>query len=207
MVFRQCMRFAAGARSAPSLRVLTVHLQECNADHALQQNLDMLAARIAELLAQSETLGEAGDIDGAQAAIAQVETLKVGTDPVCINDRRRLLAKAHCHVLPMSGIPPNERSVHMLLMLKGLNLKSRPTGFVICSETRPDVEAIASDGQPRELVFCLWRQAQKAALEREATKVAAKSAGSAQMVCPWSGVIINVDEARQRDHKSGRNYQ
>ncbi len=44
----------------------------------LQQNLDMLAGRIAELLAQSETLGEAGDIDGAQAAIAQVETLKVG---------------------------------------------------------------------------------------------------------------------------------
>ena len=42
-----------------------------------QQNLDMLAGRIAELLAQSETLGEAGDIDGAQAAIAQVETLKV----------------------------------------------------------------------------------------------------------------------------------
>ncbi len=47
----------------------------------LQQNLDMLAGRIAELLAQSETLGEAGDIDGAQAAIAQVETLKVGHRP------------------------------------------------------------------------------------------------------------------------------
>ncbi len=44
---------------------------------SVQQNLDMLAGRIAELLAQSETLGESGDIDGAQAAIAQVETLKV----------------------------------------------------------------------------------------------------------------------------------
>jgi hypothetical protein len=50
-------------------------------------------------------------------------------------------------------------------------------------------------------------QAQRAALEREALKATAKSAGAAQMVCPWSGVIINVDEARQRDHKSGRNYQ
>jgi len=57
------------------------------------------------------------------------------------------------------------------------------------------------------IVLLSLRQAQRAALEREATKVAAKSAGSAQMVCPWSGVIINVDEARQRDHKSGRNYQ
>ena len=47
----------------------------------MQQNLDMLAGRIAELLAQSETLGEAGDIDGAQAAIAQLETLKVGHSP------------------------------------------------------------------------------------------------------------------------------
>ena len=36
--------------------------------------------------------------------------------------------------------------------------------------------------------------------------VLAKSAGAAQMVCTFSGVIINVDEARQRDHKSGRNY-
>ena len=50
-------------------------------------------------------------------------------------------------------------------------------------------------------------QAQRSALEREATTVLAKSAGAAQMVCTFSGVIINVDEARQRDHKSGRNYQ
>lgn len=50
-------------------------------------------------------------------------------------------------------------------------------------------------------------QAQRAVLEREATAVVAKSAGAAQMVCPFSGVITNVDEARQRDHKSGRNYQ
>ena len=56
-------------------------------------------------------------------------------------------------------------------------------------------------------VLHLLPQAQRAALEREALKATAKSAGAAQMVCPWSGVIINVDEARQRDHKSGRNYQ
>ena len=63
----------------------------------------------------------------------------------------------------------------------------------VCNASRPDV--------------CLGAvQAQRSALEREATTVLAKSAGAAQMVCTFSGVIINVDEARQRDHKSGRNY-
>ena len=37
----------------------------------------MLAQRIAELLAQSEALGEAGDVDAAQAVVAQADTLKV----------------------------------------------------------------------------------------------------------------------------------
>ena len=43
----------------------------------LQESLDLLAARIAELLVQSEALGEAGDVDAAQAVVAQAETLKV----------------------------------------------------------------------------------------------------------------------------------
>lgn len=39
--------------------------------------MDLLAQRIAELLAQSEALGEAGDVDAAQAVVAQADTLKV----------------------------------------------------------------------------------------------------------------------------------
>lgn len=45
-----------------------------------QESLDLLAQRIAELLAQSEALGEAGDVDAAQAVVAQADTLKVPTN-------------------------------------------------------------------------------------------------------------------------------
>lgn len=44
---------------------------------ALQESMDLLAQRIAELLVQSEALGEAGDVDAAQAVVAQADTLKV----------------------------------------------------------------------------------------------------------------------------------
>lgn len=44
---------------------------------ALQESMDLLAQRIAELLVQSEALGEAGDVDAAQAVVVQADTLKV----------------------------------------------------------------------------------------------------------------------------------
>ena len=45
--------------------------------HAAQANINVLQGKVAELLRQSEKLGEEGDVDGSQAAAAQVETLKV----------------------------------------------------------------------------------------------------------------------------------
>lgn len=47
----------------------------------------MLAGRIAELLAQSEALGEAGDVDAAQAVVAQAETLKVHIESLSKGER------------------------------------------------------------------------------------------------------------------------
>jgi hypothetical protein len=44
----------------------------------LQANLALMTTRIAELVSRSERLGEEGDVDGAQAAVAEMETLKVG---------------------------------------------------------------------------------------------------------------------------------
>ena len=43
----------------------------------LQANLDLLATRIADLVRESERLGEEGDVDASQAAAQQADTLKV----------------------------------------------------------------------------------------------------------------------------------
>lgn len=42
-----------------------------------QDKLDVMSKRIADLVAESEKLGEEGDVDGSQAAAQQAETLKV----------------------------------------------------------------------------------------------------------------------------------
>lgn len=31
--------------------------------------------------------------------------------------------------------------------------------------------------------------------------------GNLQEVCPYSGVIVNKEESRMRDHRNGRNYR
>jgi hypothetical protein len=43
----------------------------------LQANINVLTTKIAELVRQSEKLGEDGDVDGSVAAAAQADTLKV----------------------------------------------------------------------------------------------------------------------------------
>jgi hypothetical protein len=43
----------------------------------VQTNINMLTTKIAELVRQSEKLGEDGDVDGSVAAAAQADTLKV----------------------------------------------------------------------------------------------------------------------------------
>ncbi len=49
----------------------------------------------------------------------------------------------------------------------------------------------------------------RAQLEEEATQKATAAANrfGQQEVCPLSGVIINKEESRIRDHKNGRNYK
>lgn len=68
-----------------------------------------------------------------------------------------------------------------------------------------------------QLVYPYWPgqmdhialQAQKAAFTEEAGKRASGGANryGQQEVCPLSGVIINKEESRVRDHKNGRNYR
>ena len=52
-------------------------------------------------------------------------------------------------------------------------------------------------------------QATKAKFEEEAQKRAGGGASryGQQEVCPFSGVIVNKEESRVRDHKNGRNYR
>ena len=51
---------------------------------AAQANLDLLAGRIADLVRESEKLGEEGDVDGSQAAAQQADTLKVPPPQRCL---------------------------------------------------------------------------------------------------------------------------
>ena len=52
-------------------------------------------------------------------------------------------------------------------------------------------------------------QVHKAKFEEDAQKRAGGGASryGQQEVCPFSGVIINKEESRVRDHKNGRNYR
>ena len=52
-------------------------------------------------------------------------------------------------------------------------------------------------------------QGRKVAFEEEAMGRAGGAAGryGQQEVCPLSGVIVNKEESRMRDHKNGRNYR
>ena len=52
-------------------------------------------------------------------------------------------------------------------------------------------------------------QAEKAKFEGEARQRAGGNSSryGEQEVCPLSGVIVNVEETRVRDHKMGRNYR
>lgn len=43
----------------------------------MQQRMEAMAVRINELVAQSEALGEQGDVDGAQQALNEAEKVKV----------------------------------------------------------------------------------------------------------------------------------
>lgn len=53
-----------------------------HAPRRLQANINMLTTKIAELVRQSEKLGEEGDVDGSVAAAAQAETLKVNFESI-----------------------------------------------------------------------------------------------------------------------------
>ena len=80
--------------------------------------------------------------------------------------------------------------------------------------------ALASSSTSRVLklqILCLLRgicfqplQAEKAAFEADANARATANSSSRygqQEVCQISGLIINSEETRVRDHKAGRNYR
>ena len=52
--------------------------QQHRLEACVQATIDGMGARITELLASSQAAGEQGNVDGAQAAAAQADAVKVG---------------------------------------------------------------------------------------------------------------------------------
>lgn len=122
----------------------------------LQANINMLTTKIAELVRQSEKLGEEGDVDGSVAAAAQAETLKV-----CCFDMWSCMVLHGAHVLSFA------------FLLSRQQIASGRT-ILLCVPHKTEI-----DGS-------LHVQTQKANLEKEAADRAAKRQGSQQYVCEVS---------------------
>jgi hypothetical protein len=68
-----------------------------------------------ELLTKSEVLGEQGDVDGAQAAAAQVDGLRVRARPLAgashrLDGRDSVLPRAGCGGVTGAGLPASTTS-------------------------------------------------------------------------------------------------
>ena len=194
--------------------------QQHRLEACVQATIDGMGARITELLASSQAAGEQGNVDGAQAAAAQADAVKVGfSQPGFSVAYARLayvnscLSSLKCCMPTIFGTASQARKAY-----KGDDLWDNALLYELF---KADVLTRVSFGmegrsmatnQLHMLYHTKWHvlQADKTAFEADAKARAISNSSSRygqQEVCQISGLIINSEETRVRDHKMGRNYR
>lgn len=151
----------------------------------LQTKLAELDAEIKALVKKAGELGEEGDVDGAQNATNQAESLKVHCRTPFPQSMAARAESDQTYVYTVV-LPTQSAFLHAH--------GSEITSYIISSSSLSIADAV---------------QVERITTEEEARQRAQDSVTryGEQEVCPYSGVIVNREESRLRDHKAGRNYR